>query len=134
MNMKKSALVTGGSRGIGLGVAVELGKAGFSLAINGVRDEEQVNETLLELRSLGTEVVYVKGDISQASGRQAMFDKVLATFGHLNVLVNNAGIAPLQRKDILEAEEESFDHVMDVNLKGPYFLTQMFAMHMVETR
>jgi len=134
MNMKKSALVTGGSRGIGLGVAVELGKAGFSLAINGVRDEEQVNETLLELRSLGTEVVYVKGDISQASGRQAMFDKVLATFGHLNVLVNNAGIAPLQRKDILEAEEESFDHVMDVNLKGPYFLTQMFARHMVETR
>ena len=134
MNMKKNALVTGGSRGIGLGVAIALEKAGFNLAINGVRDEELVGGSLSELRSLGREVIYVQGDLTQSVERQAVFQKVLATFGHLNVLVNNAGIAPPERKDIMEAGEESFDRVMDVNLKGPYFLTQMFARHMVETK
>jgi 3-oxoacyl-[acyl-carrier protein] reductase len=134
MNIKKSALVTGGSRGIGLGVAKALGKAGFNLAINGVRNEKQVGDVVNELKSLGTEVVYIRGDLTNSAERQSVFQKVLAAFGHLNVLVNNAGIAPLERKDILEAGEESYDRVMDVNLKGPYFLTQMFAWHMVETK
>ena len=132
--MKRTALVTGGSRGIGLGVARELAKAGFNLAINGVRDEIQVSESVSELRSLGAEAIYIRGNISLAVDRELILKKVVETFGHLNVLVNNAGIAPRERKDILEAGEESYDHVMDVNLKGPYFLTQIIARHMVEAK
>lgn len=129
--MKNTALVTGGSRGIGMGIARQLAKAGFNVAINGVREEAQVMEVLDELRAFGTEVSYFRGDISLAEDRQFVFDQVIAVFGHLNVLVNNAGIAPVERKDLLDATEESYDHVMNINLKGPYFFTQLLAGHMV---
>ncbi len=125
------ALITGGSRGIGLGIAKELAKAGFNLAINGVRKLESVQPVLDELKSFGVEVIYAQGDISKKEERQQIFDSVISEFGELNILINNAGIAPKERKDILEATEESFDYVLDVNLKGPYFLTQLFANHMV---
>ncbi len=132
--MNRSALVTGGTRGIGLGVAGELARAGFNVAVNGVRDEGQVNEVLAELRSHGTEVLYARGDISLPGDRRDVFQKVVAAFGQIDVLVNNAGIAPGKRMDILEADEESYDRVMDVNLKGPYFLTQLVAGHMAGKR
>lgn len=130
--MRITALITGGTRGIGLGIAREMAKAGFNLAVNGIREEEELGETLAELRSLGSEVVYARGDISSSADRKAMLEQVLQKLGSLNVLVNNAGVAPLDRKDLLEATEESFDRVMDINLKGPYFLTQLVAGHMVE--
>ena len=126
-----SALITGGSRGIGFGIAKELAKAGFNLAINGVRNQDSVQPILDELKDFGIEVIYARGDISKKEDRQIIFDTVISDFGKLNVLVNNAGIAPKERKDILEAGEESFEYVLDVNLKGPYFLTQLFANHMV---
>lgn len=129
-----SALITGGSRGIGLGIAKELAKAGFNLAINGVRNLESVKVVLDELKEFGAEVIYVQRDISKKNDRANIFQTVVSEFGQLNVLVNNAGIAPKERKDILEASEESFDHVLDINLKGPYFLTQLFARHMVEQK
>ncbi len=132
--MKQTALITGGSRGIGLGIAKELAKAGFNLAINGVRNEESVHQILSELKSFGVEVIYVQGDISQKSDRKQIFKTVLSEFSRLNVLVNNAGVAPKERKDILEATEESFDYTLNINLKGPYFLTQLFANHMVEMK
>ena len=132
--MKKVALVTGGSRGIGLGIAVELAKAGFNLAINGVRDVSLVSEVLDELRKFGSDVIYVQGDVSSKDDRSAMLDKVLNHYGKINVLVNNAGIAPKQRLDILEATEESFEYLMHVNLHGPYFLTQLVANQMVKQR
>lgn len=132
--MGKTALITGGSRGIGLGIAIELAKARFDLAINGVRDEEIIEPVLTGLRAFGVKVIYAQGDISSLKGRNSVFGKVISEFGSLNVLVNNAGIAPKERKDILEATEESYDHVMNVNLKGPYFLTQAFANHMVEQK
>jgi len=132
--MKQSALVTGGSRGIGLGVARELARAGFNLAINGVRDKALVAGTLDDLKTYGTGVIYTRGDISNAADRKAVIQEVLGAFGQLNVLVNNAGISPLQRKDLLVADEESYDRVMEVNLKGPYFLTQLVANHMVELK
>lgn len=129
--MKKIALVTGGSRGIGLGIARSLAGAGFDLAINGVRDEKDVALPLEELRQLGADVIYCRGDVGDAGARRAIMDSVKAHFGRLNVLVNNAGVAPKERKDILEATEESFDYVLRTNLTGPYFLSQAAANWMI---
>ncbi len=132
--MRKTALVTGGSRGIGLGIAEELALAGYNLAINGIREEEDIRETLDELRTHGTAVIYTRGDISIGDNRLSIFNQVIQSFGHLNLLVNNAGVAPAQRMDILEATEQSYDRVLDINLKGPYFFTQLIAKHMVEQK
>ena len=132
--MKKTALITGGSRGIGFGVAKCLAEEGFDLAINGVRDESNVTEALEELRSYGVKVVYCQGDISSTTSRNSIIEKVKIEYGQLNVLVNNAGVAPKERNDILKATEESFDYVIGTNLKGTYFLTQSAANWMVEQK
>jgi len=132
--MSKIALITGGTRGIGLGIAVELAKAGFDLAINGKRDEAMVKPVLDELGNFGVDVAYFKGDVSNKEDRLQMVEAILNRFGKINVLVNNAGIAPLERKDILEATEESFEMVLNINLQGPYFLTQMVANLMIKSR
>jgi len=134
MNIKKTALITGGSRGIGLGIAVELAKAGFNLAINGVRNQETVQPVLEELKTFDIKVIYAQGSVADKEARQKIFDTVISEFGHLNVLVNNAGIAPRKRADILEATEDIYDEVMETNLKGPYFLTQLISNHMVQQK
>lgn len=125
--MKPIALITGGSRGIGLGIAQHLAGAGFDLAINGVRTEDAVQEPLAELRALGADVLYCQGDIASADARAGILATINAHFGRLNVLVNNAGVAPKERRDILDATEESFAYVVATNLQGPYFLTQAAA-------
>ncbi len=132
--MSKTALITGGSRGIGFGIAVELAKARFNLVINGVRKQDRVQPILDGLKMFGVKVIYAQGDISKKEDRENIFKTVKAEFGQLNVLVNNAGIAPRERKDILEATENIFDEVIETNLKGPYFLTQLFANHMIEMK
>lgn len=132
--MKNVALITGGSRGIGYGIAQRLAKEGFSLAINGVRAEALVTDELDELRSLGAEVIYCPGDIASREDRTAMVEKVKDNFGRLNVLVNNAGVAPRERRDILESTEESFQHVLSTNLQGAYFLTQAAANWMIDQK
>lgn len=132
--MSKIAFITGGTRGIGLGIATELAKAGFNLAVNGVRDEAAVKSVLEELSKLGVQVTYVRGDVSKKEDRHRMVEEILVRFGKINVLVNNAGIAPPERKDILEATEESFEYVLNVNLQGPYFLTQLVANRMIELK
>lgn len=132
--MKPTALITGGSRGIGYGIASHLARAGFDLAINGMRPESAVTEALDGLRSLGAEVLYCPGDVASAEARAAMLSTIQRHFGRLNVLVNNAGVAPKERRDILEATEESFDHVLSTNLRGPYFLTQAVANWMVSQK
>ena len=132
--MKKVALITGGSRGIGMGIAKELAQQGFDLAINGVRDEILVDEALKTLRAMDADVVYCQGDISAVADRESILQKVKEHFGRLNILVNNAGIAPKERLDILEATEESFDRVISTNLKGTYFLTQQAANWMIEQK
>ena len=132
--MKKTVLITGGSRGIGFGVASCLAKEGFDLAINGVRDESSVADALEELRSYGVKVIYCQGDISNTMSRNSIIQKVKNEYGQLNVLVNNAGVAPKERNDILKATEESFDYVVGTNLKGTYFLTQSAANWMVEQK
>ena len=132
--MNKIAFITGGTRGIGFGVALALGKAGFDLAVNGMRNEGEVTDALEELRKLGVNVAYFQGNVAVREDRQAMVDKILSHFGSVNVLVNNAGIAPRERADILLAKEEIWDEVMEINLKGPYFLTQLFANYFVEKK
>jgi NAD(P)-dependent dehydrogenase (short-subunit alcohol dehydrogenase family) len=132
--MTKVAFITGGTRGIGLGIAIEMAKAGFDLAVNGIREESAVQPVLDELRKFGVEVAYVRGDVSKKEERIQMVEAVFERFGKLNVLVNNAGIAPKERKDILEATEESFEYVLNVNLQGPYFLTQLVANKMIEKK
>ena len=130
----KVALVTGGSRGIGLGIAECLVTDGFDLAINGVRAESDVTDTLEKLRGSGQRVIYVQGDVSKAADRTHIVDAVEQWFGRLDVLVNNAGVAPKVRADILEADEASFERLININLKGPYFLTQAVARWMIEQR
>lgn len=132
--MNPVALVTGGSRGIGFGISKKLCEEGYDLAFNGVRDEEQVQDVLKKLRSVGTDVIYCQGDISSKADRQGIISKIRSHFGQLNVLVNNAGVAPKERQDPLKATEQSFERVMGINLQGPYFLTQSVANWMVEQK
>jgi NAD(P)-dependent dehydrogenase (short-subunit alcohol dehydrogenase family) len=129
----KVAFITGGTRGIGLGIARALGADGWRLALNGMRPEADVRETVHELRQRAR-TIYVRGDVSVAADRATCLDDIREQFGRLDLLVNNAGIAPPSRDDILEATEASFDKVFDVNLKGPYFLTQAAARWMVDQR
>jgi 3-oxoacyl-[acyl-carrier protein] reductase len=128
------ALITGGTRGIGLAIAESLGRNGFDLAVNGVREESAVTEVIETLRQTGARVVYARGDIGSSTDRARILQSVHSTFGKITVLVNNAGVAPKERLDILDASEESYNRVMDINLKGPYFLTRDVARLMVEQR
>jgi 3-oxoacyl-[acyl-carrier protein] reductase len=131
---KRVALVTGGSRGIGLGIVEALADSGFAVAMNGVRPAAEVEPVLNALRKRAATVEYVQGNVAAAEDRQAMVNAVRDRFGRVDVLVNNAGVAPSPRADILEATEESFDRVVGINLKGPYFLTQLIARWMIDER
>ena len=132
--MNPVALITGGSRGIGLGIAQALVQEGYDVAINGMRPENEVTEVLHRLRSHGTDAIYCQGDVASAAARQQMLDIIRQHYGRLNVLVNNAGVAPKERHDILNATEESYEYVMKTNLQGPYFLTQTVANWMIAQR
>ncbi|BCX46723.1 3-ketoacyl-ACP reductase [Haloferula helveola] len=128
-------MVTGGSRGIGLGCALALAKEGHRIAINGMRPEDQVTEVLDQIRTAGApEVIYCQGDVGTGEGRGAILAKVRAEFGALNVLVNNAGVAPTERKDVLVTSLDSFRRLMSINLEGPYFLTQSVANWLIDQK
>jgi 3-oxoacyl-[acyl-carrier protein] reductase len=131
---KRVAAITGGGRGIGLGISTALAKEGFDLAICGQREEKDVAETLEGLRKLGSQVLYARANVAEAGDREGFLEAIRIRFKRLDVLVNNAGIAPKVRADILEAGEESFDELIRVNLRGPYFLTQKAAKWMIELR
>lgn len=132
--MTKNVLITGGSRGIGLGIAKELAKKGYNIAINGMREPEQVSQVLQELKTWGTAVIYCQGDVSSSQDRDKIIETTLNSFKQIHVLVNNAGVGPKKRTDLLQATEESYDRVMGINLKGPFFLTQKVADHMIENK
>lgn len=129
--MPKVAMVTGGNRGIGLGITQRLLDEGYAVAILATREEPA--ELMAELRERG-EVIYVRGSVSELDDHQRYVDAALEAWGRIDVLVNNAGVAPQVRDDILVATPESYDRVMDINLRGPYFLTQLVARTMVERR
>jgi len=126
-----AALVTGASRGIGRGIALELAGAGWRVAINYAGNAAAAAETLAAVRAAGGDGFAVQGDIALAADRERLVAETVQRFGRIDLLVNNAGIAPQVRADLLEAGEESFDRLIAVNLKGPYFLTQLAARQML---
>ena len=130
--MKRTALITGGTRGIGLGIARELAALGYDLSLVGRRDRKDVSPVLDELNIQNSEVIYCQGDISSEDDQKAFINKTVDHFGHINVLVNNAGVGPEKRADLLEISQASYDRVMGINLRGPFFLTQQIAQRMID--
>jgi len=133
MTQPAAVLVTGSSRGLGRGVAEALARAGHSVAIHYASNKTAAEEVSAscEKQALHPEQRFpiVSGNLGLADGRKMLFDQTLGAFGRLDALVNNAGIAPRIRADLTEATEEIFDEVIQVNLKGPYFLSQLAARY-----
>jgi NAD(P)-dependent dehydrogenase (short-subunit alcohol dehydrogenase family) len=128
----RTALITGGSRGIGRGIALALAGDGFNVVINYANNAQAAGEVCQAAQSTGAGAALVQADIAVSADRRRLVEEAWSAFGRIDLLVNNAGIAPPVRADILEATEESFDKVMATNLKGPYFLTQLIAKRMLE--
>ncbi|MCS7119774.1 MAG: 3-ketoacyl-ACP reductase [Nitrososphaerota archaeon] len=133
-NSRPVALITGAARGIGAAIAVELARNGFDIAVNDICEPEQASQVLDGIKAAGCKAIFIRADISIKEDRERMLSTMKSSFGRIDILVNNAGIAPKVRADILEASEESFDQVLAVNLKGPYFLTQIIARWMIELK
>lgn len=131
---KQVALITGAGRGIGRGIAEALADSGYNIVIDDIHEQTAIQETLDTISAKGAEVFYVRADISDAAQRQELVQAIKDKFGRLDLLVNNAGVAPKQRLDLLEATEDSFDWVLKINLKSPYFLTQLCANWMIEQK
>ncbi|MEX1019743.1 MAG: 3-ketoacyl-ACP reductase [Litorilinea sp.] len=125
------ALVTGGGRGIGRGIALALAARGWTVVVNYRGDAKSAAATADAVRAAGGDALTVQADVADANDRTRLIERTLAAYGRIDLLVNNAGMAPRERRDILETTEESYDEVMNVNLKGPYFLTQQVARVMV---
>ncbi len=130
----RTALITGGTRGIGLGIARLLAREGWNLVLCGTRAEVDVAATLTELRATGASVAYEAADLAGREDRARLVLRLEAKFGAFNALVNNAGRAPRVRADLLDAHEDSFEELMRTNLQGPYFLTQAIAREQVRRR
>ena len=129
---KKVALVTGGSRGIGRAISVELAKSGYGVLINFNENLGAAEEALHEVEGHGVPADICQADVTLTAHRDLLVGYALERFGRIDLLVNNAGIAPAVRKDILETEEDSFDRVLNANLRAPYFMTQRVAREMIE--
>lgn len=131
MNEIPAVLVTGSSRGLGKGVALELAKAGMSVAIHCVSNRAAAEETAAACAAVavqdGQQFPIVSGDLGDSPQRGGIFDQMMSALGRIDALVNNAGIASPGRKDLLECTEDGWDMVMSINLKGPFFLTQLVA-------
>jgi len=130
-----NVLVTGGGRGIGAGIVEALAASGHNVAFCGRGTPEGAQEFLNRLKQKYTgKFAYFRCDVSRAADREAMLDAFEAEFGQLDVLVNNAGVAPEVRADLLEMSEESFDRVLGINLRGPFFLTQAAAKRIIANK
>ncbi len=129
---KKVALITGAGRGIGRGIAIQLARAGWTIVINDIGNPDPPAETLDLVRKEGSEGLVILADITIADERQRILDETIAQFGRMDLLVNNAGIGPRVRVDILETTEESMNEVLGVNTIGPFFLTQIVSKKMIE--
>ena len=132
--MNSNVLITGGARGIGAGIVRALAQAGCNVTFCGRQEPENVQELLANLRKeYGNNIWYEKCDVSIPQDREQLLENVLSRFGSLHVLVNNAGVAPLVRADLLDMSMESFERVMKINLEGPFFLTQAAARKIIQT-
>jgi 3-oxoacyl-[acyl-carrier protein] reductase len=131
MDTCRTALVTGASRGIGRGIAIELARAGCRVAINYAGNAAAAAESLSLVQAAGGDGFVVQGDVAVAADRERMLRETMSRFDRLDLLVNNAGVAPKVRADVLDAGEESFDRLYAINLKGPFFLSQAVARQMM---
>ena len=134
--MKKVALITGASRGIGRGIALTLARHGYDIAgvatnPDPANTESGIYEVKAEVEKLGQQLRPIRGDVSSLEDHPRILAETVDTFGHVDVLINNAGVSLAKRYDILETTAESYDRVMGINLRGPFFLTQTVANHMV---
>jgi 3-oxoacyl-[acyl-carrier protein] reductase len=136
-----AAVITGASRGIGRAIALELASLNFNIVANffdfdeqGRPDQSQAENTQKQIVQHGVECEILRADISNDEDRQELVELAKSRFGKCDMLVNNAGVAPAERLDLLEATEQSYDRVMSVNLKGPYFLSQLIANWMIEQK
>ena len=125
--MKKFALVTGSSRGIGLGILKMLNQAGFFTIMSSTGYTEHVKSEMEKLENCD----YIPCDIAESNARKSLFETIAERYNRLDVLVNNAGVAPAERADILQTTEESYDRVVDTNQKGTFFISQLAANHMI---
>lgn len=125
------ALVTGGSRGIGRAISLELGRLGYAVLVNYAQSAAAADEVADQILAAGGQATAARGNVASADDREALVARALDQFGRLDVLVNNAGITSPGRRDLLEATEESWDEVFDTNLKGPFFLSQRAANAMI---
>ena len=132
--VNKIALVTGAARGIGRGIALALAQRGWGIVVNYRGNADAANETVRSVAQAGTHGIIVQADISVTQDRDRLVTRALEHFGRIDMLVNNAGIAPRVRTDMLEMSEQSYDEVMATNLKGPFFLTQLVARKMIELK
>ena len=130
--MKKTALITGGTGGIGFGIAKQLAADGFNIAIFGTKDESMIHEKIVQLEAAGSDTMYFRGDVARVEDCYTFVEKVIEKYRQIDVLVNNSGVAPKVRADILETTEESIDYVFGVNVKGAFFMTQAVARRMIE--
>ena len=126
------SLVTGAGRGIGRGIAIELARLNHAVVINYAGNAAAADECLQLVRAAGGDGITVQADVAVSADRQRLVQATLQAYGRIDLLVNNAGVAPNVRADLLEAGEESFDRLININLKGPYFLTQLVAHQMIE--
>ncbi|WP_432987932.1 3-ketoacyl-ACP reductase [Dactylosporangium sp. CA-233914] len=126
-----AALVTGASRGIGRGIALALARAGWDVVVNYASNAAAAEQVAAEVEKLGAKAATVRADVGDSADRARLVAEAYEAFGDVELLVNNAGVAPSVRADILQAGEESFDRLVGINLKGPYFLTQAVANRMI---
>lgn len=132
--MSPAALITGASRGIGKAIALELASAGYDIAVNYLRNEKEARATGDAVEARGRKALLSRADIGKKKDRERLLAEIGAAFGRLDLLVNNAAMAPRARADLLEASEESFDEVLATNLKGPFFLSQAVARWFLSIR
>jgi 3-oxoacyl-[acyl-carrier protein] reductase len=125
------ALVTGASRGIGRAIALRLAKDGYAVVVNYHSNRAAADEVLAQITAAGGQAAVVQADVGRDADRQRMVGETLAEFGRIDLLVNNAGITSVGRKDLLEATEDGWDTVFATNLKGPFFLAQAVAREMI---
>lgn len=134
MDSRKCALVTGGSRGIGKAICLALAHCNFDLTVNYAGSHEAARLVCDEARKIGASAEAFQANVASLEEQAKMVDFIRQRFGRIDLLVNNAGVAPKVRTDLLESVPESFDDLVTTNLRGPFFLTQRVARWMVEER